>query len=187
MNEPREVNQSPVESGRCSEPTPTAQQLEEFFSSGVDARVEPGRGIDVGIDMPGVGFVRGRDYVAGEMPSPLREFLDDERIVITLTPGEVCELKEFGEAEEKRVQLFAELIFASRTLATSRISYLPHRCAKGEQVNACCRECWRTSLAEDGRISHVGSCKTGRLLNVLDRLVGVAQSECRAALQGGAR
>jgi len=135
---------------------PTLAQLEDFHTDGVDARssVPDATGDQVGVDTPGVGNVRpfvypdaegwralsrrrGADYVAGEVPDPLRQQL----------------------AREERDRLFIKLMFAAKRLADAQI-------LQGALNHERCTEC-KQSNAHDHRLQHLGFCRVAEVLSVL--------------------
>lgn len=92
--------------------------------------------------------VRGRAYVAGEVPEPLRSFLDDDT----------------ADLRDRRERLFAQLIFAARELAVAQIEP-----ADGAEA-AFCTECVCEAM-DGGAIAHEPACRVGRVLQVLVDLV----------------
>lgn len=134
----------------------------------------------VGVDEPGVGHVhasncvlRGRAYTAGEMSDGLRAFLDGETDHFDSTAAEFArELSllrqmEIGEPsspqlpEARVARLMAQLLFATRDLAESRV----HR-GWSENVKSHCFECGGMPVGYTD-VAHEPECKTGRVLRIL--------------------
>jgi hypothetical protein len=174
----------------------------EYAESWVSGAAEPSDDSTsdsaVGVDLPGVGHVRaadcpailptvvrGRPYVAGEVSERLAAFVSDPPCVTS--PGvigkEVRELiAEIDAAimrnNEKRDQterLLTQLLFAARGLAERNVLGQAKKPIDGglEQVMpAWCTEC--QMVEHLGKIPHAATCRTGRVLGILEALTSLA-------------
>jgi hypothetical protein len=107
----------------------------------------------------------GREYVAGEVPQPLRAFVDDANFNPTLRNSASCDPgRNFATAQNDREGLLAQLMFAARDLAQANLVHFGPK----DGGSHCC-ECHMGEL--HGCIAHTDKCLTGRVLDILDDLV----------------
>jgi hypothetical protein len=180
MSEPHNVSAS------------TTAEAEEFFATGTqtwppESATAPKRlcdacacplnafGCCVGVDVPGVGHVHwadcvrlhratlpATDHVPGKVPEPLRSYVSDLALV-------------------DREGLLGQLLFAARDLAQANI-YDPRR----REPNRLgmfdgCQECRRKSYLNTK--PHLTTCRTGRVLDLVDRILAVGKSSTSQSIK----
>ncbi len=129
----------------------------------------------VGVDMPGVGHTHAPDCPAmarrAKLPAALADFVSEPpcREFPSLVGKAAAELlaeinaglSALNERRNQRERLFAQLLFAARDLAEVNL-FSGH-------LARTCTECGK--LEELGRMQHINTCKTGRVLGIVANLV----------------
>lgn len=176
MHEPRNV------------PTLSPAEAEEFRAGGTAAHPaenspQPTGNREQGtdpcctrVDVPGVAGPQhaancpARPYDIGHVPEPLHSLVSEPLLRIDMTAEDCADLKSFADAEWRREALIVELMFAARELA--RRNLRPSRLLaehRGREIaTAACAECSMSPLM--GRDQHTASCRTGRVLRLLDQV-----------------
>jgi hypothetical protein len=163
---------------------------EEFFATGYNALTcepdspSPGRaraasksahlGPCIMVDVPAVGMTPSDQLpslepaLPGRLPAPLDRFvasLCPDDMIVRMTPEDISDMRAWERADRERTRLLAQLLFAARDLAESRIVHAP---ALAASLAPWCAECWEREVT--GVIAHRTTCKTGRVLSVLHEL-----------------
>jgi hypothetical protein len=153
------------------------EEGESWIAAGAEAPAESGSEPCPGVDVPGVGVTHGdccasqgspvrsgRAYVVGEVPQPLRDFVDGVELLDNRCS--VCgrTQQEKAETMARRDGLLAELVFAARDLANRNI--VAGRC------NAVCLECGAIALVP-AQLQHKRTCSTSRVLRTLSDLIAL--------------
>jgi hypothetical protein len=156
-----EVSDSVAVDAPCNEGNRGDPHVPADLDAGAAESVPDATGDAVGVDVPGVGWqpflvrpdraderflddeahrpsvLRGRDYVAGEVPETLRREL----------------------AREERDRLFIKLMFAAKRLADARI-------VQGALHHERCLEC-RQANSESHKLEHLGFCRVSEVYAIL--------------------
>ncbi len=154
------------------------EYAESWVSGGAEAP-EPSD-CCVGIDQPGVGHVHspecdragetistGREYVAGEVPQPLKDWVNG--VEFTDDRCSICgRTRQHAAAREaRRDGLLAQLVFAARDLAEKNLLAHPNSLDGWQN----CKECHSYQLSVGVPIEHAKTCRTGRVLRILSELI----------------
>lgn len=194
--------ESPAPSGDAESSVITRISMEAAQASILPAGTflkNPNHTCCIGIDVPGVGHIHAytcpamerhvrsaaRPYIAGEVPEPLKSFVDGDEFDPELSAADFEIIRHAELVQAERDRLLTQLLFAARNLAEANIivSFRSHETGKPLS----CREC-HFGATSDGTLRHARSCNTGHTFDILAALMATLSfdpNQKEAATDGG--